>query len=636
MFLLVFVVLGAACSSSSGQPQSGTTPLVVSSTPAVAESEGSSPEVVLESYLQAWREHDWTALAGLVFDTGEDPAAAHLQMYDSLRVTATSTKVDELKIDGRRATATVSVTLSLDRTGDWTYPTTVELIEVDSQWAVEWLPATLYPGLREGRRLVRLRVWPERAALLARDGEPLRVDLPVTAIGLEPGRIEDRDSLLVQLEDLLGVDPQQVADDLDAPGVQADWFVPVATLRTEDYQQLDGNVSALAGVVVREGTDRLGPTDGYAQQVLGATGPITAEQLAQWGEPYDGGSRVGRSGLELAFELELAGTPTAEIRLLDAADTLLSVIERFPGRPPVDVETSLDVAAQAAAEAALDGVEQPAALVAVDAASGQLRAVVSRPIDGFGRAIAGAYPPGSTFKTITAAAFLQGGATPSTSVPCPPRVVVTGLPFSNAGGSSLGTVSLQTAFARSCNTAFVNVATGLAEGALAQAASDFGFGRAYSIGLDTAGGSYPEPVDDAELAASAIGQARVTASPLHMATVAAAIADGTWREPVLVLGPAAEQGGESIKIDPQVVTDLQVLMRAAVTNGTGAAAAGVGGDISGKTGSAEYGNEEPPETHAWFIGYSDGLAFAVLVEGGGGGGAVAAPIAAAFLNALAP
>ena len=309
-------------------------------------------------------------------------------------------------------------------------------------------------------------------------------------------------------------------------------------------------------------------------------------------------------------------------------------MHRFPGDAPRDVTTTIDVQAQAAAEAALDPVTEPAALVALDAATGEVRALVSRPTDEFGRANAGAYPPGSTFKTITAAAYLAAGATPATTVSCPAQAVVEGLPFSNAGGLSLGSVSLQGAYAASCNTAFVNISTLVDATALRDVASLFGFGAEYSIGLTTAGGSLPPPIDDAEHAASSIGQGRVTASPLHMASVAAAVSDGTWRQPTLVIDPAVETTVSSSELTPSVVDSLRALMRSVVTNGTGSAAARAGGDIAGKTGSAEFGDDDPPETHAWFIGYRDDLAFAVLVEGGGAGGQVAAPIAADFLLGL--
>jgi cell division protein FtsI/penicillin-binding protein 2 len=121
-------------------------------------------------------------------------------------------------------------------------------------------------------------------------------------------------------------------------------------------------------------------------------------------------------------------------------------------------------------------------------------------------------------------------------------------------------------------------------------------------------------------------------SPLHMATVAAAVADGTWRPPVVLEG--AKAGAQPSKLDPAVVKSLRTLMAGVVEHGTGVAARTPGREVAGKTGTAEFGNDDPPKTHAWFIGYSGDLAFAVLVEGGGVGGRVAVPLARDFLGRL--
>jgi cell division protein FtsI/penicillin-binding protein 2 len=120
-----------------------------------------------------------------------------------------------------------------------------------------------------------------------------------------------------------------------------------------------------------------------------------------------------------------------------------------------------------------------------------------------------------------------------------------------------------------------------------------------------------------------------------MATVAAAVDAGQWRSPQLFIipTPTAPAGGEPAPLDPAVVADLRVLMRSVVTSGTGTAANVPGTIVSGKTGTAEFGSATPPQTHAWFIGFRGGLAFAVIVEGGGVGGRVAAPLAAKFAAA---
>jgi cell division protein FtsI/penicillin-binding protein 2 len=304
--------------------------------------------------------------------------------------------------------------------------------------------------------------------------------------------------------------------------------------------------------------------------------------------------------------------------------TTLAYVE---GAEPEALETTLDEAVQAAAVEALDGVSEPAALVAVDAPSGEVRAAAwtgEQPI-----ALTGRYPPGSTFKAVVAAALLAEGADPGTPMDCPGDLQLGGRSFTNAGDYGPGEIDLLEAYARSCNTAFAAAAVDLGADTLDAAARWFGFDVNYGAGLPAFGGAFPEPVDTAELAASAIGQGRVEASPLHMAAVAAAARSGTWRAPHLVRGgdvPAHD-------LPAGVVEPLDVLMREVVASGTGTAAAREGEPpVAGKTGSAEFGDGS--RTHAWFIGYRGDTAFAVLVEGGGAGGGVAGPLAERFLAAL--
>jgi cell division protein FtsI/penicillin-binding protein 2 len=123
----------------------------------------------------------------------------------------------------------------------------------------------------------------------------------------------------------------------------------------------------------------------------------------------------------------------------------------------------------------------------------------------------------------------------------------------------------------------------------------------------------------------------VLATPLHMASVAAAVGAGTWRAPRLL---AERDGGPDARLGEGHARSLRELMRAVVTEGTGRAASGIPG-LAGKTGTAEFGLAQPPRTHAWFIGLYEDVGFAVLVEDGGVGGRVAAPLAARFAAQLA-
>ena len=146
------------------------------------------------------------------------------------------------------------------------------------------------------------------------------------------------------------------------------------------------------------------------------------------------------------------------------------------------------------------------------------------------------------------------------------------------------------------------------------------------------------PLTDSETehAADMIGQGKVEASPFNVALASASVAAGRSVSPRLIIDPAKPEPvlGEELPAGP--IAALRGLMRGVVTNGTGSALAGVpGGEVSGKTGTAEFGTEVPPKSHAWFTGYQGDIAFAVLVEDGGFGGQVAAPLAAQFLTALA-
>ena len=265
--------------------------------------------------------------------------------------------------------------------------------------------------------------------------------------------------------------------------------------------------------------------------------------------------------------------------------------------------------------------------------TGQIRAIVSKPDNQFDRAIDGRYPPGSTFKVITSTALLAAGRTGSTPAPCPTISTVDGEKFRNFEGEAPGAIDLAQAFKISCNNAFIGLADQLPTDALAKAAASYGFNVPWSLPVASVGGSYPTPRDRAELAASAIGQGRVLASPLQMASVAAAVASGQWRAPVLTTKPSAPPV-TATPLDPGVVATLRGFMASVEQTGGTAADAGLPSGVFGKTGTAEFGPSTPPETHAWFIGYRGNLAFAVIVEGGGVGGRVAAPLAAKFLDAL--
>src|SRR5215208_7545037 len=234
-------------------------------------------------------------------------------------------------------------------------------------------------------------------------------------------------------------------------------------------------------------------------------------------------------------------TATTEIYTLSLHDALPIC---FAGKDGEALETTIDPRAQEAAEAALAPLTKPAALVALQPSTGELLAVVNHPFDGYNRALLGRYPPGSTFKVVTAGALLASGLRPSDPVACPKEAKVGGRTFGNFEDEVLGQIPFSSAFANSCNTAFVQQAAKRLDGdELVATAAQFGFGIDPSPGIPAVTSRVPAPADRADLAAEAFGQGRVTASPLQMATVAATVARGRWHHPTLVTGEAAKAGG---------------------------------------------------------------------------------------------
>ena len=354
------------------------------------------------------------------------------------------------------------------------------------------------------------------------------------------------------------------------------------------------------------------------------------------------GDDVGVSGLERALNSTLAGQAGGSLTVLDPAGRPAAAVLSANKTDGADLRTTLDLRTQQAGEAALAGVAQAGALVAIDTTTGRVLAAVNHPSGGFGRALAGKGPPGSTFKIVTSAAALIAGVPPATTLDCSATTTVNGRSFKNAENEAPGPIGWQQAFAQSCNTWFVRLQAKVPLATLVSTAALFGFASdadpataeqqaAGVLPIASFGGSYPTPRDRAQAAGQSIGQDLVLASPLQMASVAAAVADGTWRRPVVV-GSATVTHPHP----PGVAGTLRSFMAAVPGPGGTAAKAGLPPGTFGKTGTAETAasNADPKLTDSWFVGYRGTVAFAVEVDRAGFGADVAAPAAARFLRAL--
>jgi cell division protein FtsI/penicillin-binding protein 2 len=334
-----------------------------------------------------------------------------------------------------------------------------------------------------------------------------------------------------------------------------------------------------------------------------------------------------KTGLERIYDTQLTGTSGGRVEVVDrASGTVVRVVRVFPPHPARPVRTTLDLRTQKAAEAALASVSGRAALVVVDTLTGEIRAVANTPVAGVPAAFRDE-APGSTFKVVVAAAALMHGYRPTTQVECPESVVFGGKEF-RIDEPLPARMSLAQAFAVSCNTAFLNVADTFPKGTLRTTSRMFGFGRGPLLPTGAQGGEVPPPSSTSEAYADVIGQGRVEASPLLLASMSAAVASGAWRQPHLVPGHTT-----SAALPAAIVAPLQQMMAGVVTRGT-ARTAGLPAGTHGKTGTAQYGSGSPLPTHAWFTGYRGRLAFCVYLENGESGGRSAAPIAAQLLRSL--
>lgn len=410
--------------------------------------------------------------------------------------------------------------------------------------------------------------------------------------------------------------------------------------------------------------------DAFRFQRVYANGPLYAHVTGHYSVVY------GRTELERAMNTELNGT--ADSLFLRRLQDLVT------GTQPQGavVETTIDPVVQQAAWDALG--DQRGAVVALEPSTGEILALVSKPSydptvlashdtravnDAWAqlnadpseplvnRALRGAtYPPGSTFKVVTAAAALENGMAPDTVIPAP-----TELPLPNSssvlrnfGGSSCsgsGEQTLSDALRISCNTAFGRLGLDLGDDVLRETAEAFGFGSELGVPMTVTKSSFPAEPDRPQTALSAIGQYEVRVTPLQVAMISAAVAnDGVLVRPTAVrsvrdqdLEVITEPGVTELgrAVSPQTASALRDMMVRVVAEGTGRSAQIPGVTVAGKTGTAQTSAEAAP--HAWFTAFAPAedprVAVAVVVEHGGSmgneatGGAVAAPIARAVLEA---
>lgn len=541
----------------------------------------------------------------------------------------------------------------------WTYETTGTLAVDDGRWKSTWSPGLVHPGLDGGNRLTSRRVAAERGELLGQDAEPIVTRRAVVRIGIDKTTIDGvrvADSA-ARLARLVGIDPVTYADKVTEAGPQA--FVEAITFRAKAEDRPSNEaVYAIPGALPIRSEQMLAPNRDFARPIIGSVGEASEEIVQTSLGAVVAGDQVGLSGLQRRYDPQLRGTPGAVVQLVDAAippaassaspsaPTSPSATPSTPPREPVTVfeakptrgqslTTTLSLDLQTLAESTLADVTPASAIVAVRPSSGAVVAAASS-AGGQGNSVAtvGQLAPGSTFKVVSALALMRTGLRPESSVTCSPTVTVDGRRFENYDdypAAAVGDISFETAFAQSCNTAFIAQRDRLEPTGLQQAASSLGLGTDYDIGFPSYFGSVPAGGTETERAAAMIGQGDVQASPLAMAAVAASVVAGETVVPHLIADARATP--QAKPLTAAEASALRRLMTAVVTEGSGAQL----GDLPGptalaKTGTAEYGAGSPLKTHAWMLGAQDDLAVAVFVNDGESGSRTASPLLEQFLR----
>lgn len=564
-----------------------------------------------------------------VSPAAQSDLAAITKGMDGLRPTVTVTAAEQ---DGDQAKATLHVSWPLT-TGQLAYDSSVRLTRQDGVWKPIWSPTVVHPSLTKDARLAHQTTWAKRADITDADGDPLMTYRPVQRIGINKPDIPAKQwpTSAAALAKELDIDPKAYQGKVTAAGKAA--FVEALVVRGDTTA--DHDFAGIPGATSIPDEAILGPTRTFATGLLGTVAPATAEQVAASKGALQGGELVGQSGLQARYDSQLRGKPgeLVVIRARATGSVPDKALYRKDATPGTPLKTTLVPSWQQLAEQTLATTTPASAIVGINPSNGHVLAAATGPANATSAdATLGRYAPGSTFKAVTALALLRSGMTPDSMVNCTSTVTVDGRRFKNYNdfpADRVGRMTLRDAIALSCNTGLIAEHARVDGAKIRDAAASLGLGQDYDAGLPAFFGSAPDPKSVVGLAESMIGQGIIEASPMAMATVAASIQAGHTVRPVL-LPDHQTTTPTAPELTPAEADQLRDMLHAVVTHGSGRMLAGLADGA--KTGTAEYGTDTPPKTHAWMIAYNQQVALATMVVDGNSGSGTAGPLIEAMLR----
>jgi hypothetical protein len=534
-----------------------------------------------------------TAAAAELSDDPSDAREALNAAWAGLQASHVDTQILGSKYTEDTGKVAYRYTWHLPKNRTWTYDGELKMARYEGHWQVRWSTTGLHPRLGEHQTFALRADPPRRAAVNEVGGTDVLAPGYLFHYTLDASRagaylittaraVVDA---LRPLDDTLN-DPQRLAEQASSSAKPLD----LITLRVDDNNHVAPVIGNLPGVAITPRADLL-PTDyRFAPALINQVKKAVIDDLD------------GQAGWRVVS--------------VNQNDVDVAVLHEVEPSPAPSVSISLDRSVQNAAQHAVDGQGRQSMIVVIRPSSGEVLAVAQNAAaDAAGPiAMTGLYPPGSTFKMVTAGAALERDmAGPNTLLGCPSEVDIGHRTIPNYGGFDLGVVPMSRAFASSCNTTFAELASRMPPRGLTQAAARYGIGLDYQMdGIPTVTGSVPPTVDLAERTEDGFGQGRVLASPFGMALVAATVAAGKTPVPRLIERRPTTVTGDTAPITEKMLEGLRPMMRLVVTNGTGKDAADCGA-VFGKTGEAEFNGG----SHSWFAGYRGDMAFAALIVGGG-------------------
>jgi len=567
-------------------------------------------------------------------------------------------------------------------------------------WYLQVINHELYLTQSEKNRIRYIPITPARGPLYDCNGELLVDNRPAFCISVLRQEVDEVGPLLDRLASLLGVDRDALQKRWDA-GKKFPRYRPVPLVDDvpwDEMEKVQENSVDLPGVITEVRPLRSYPYGELAAHLFGYLGEITESDLQEVDEDrYRPGDYIGQSGLEKYLEGYLQGQPGERLVEVDVKGKELRILRTQEPTPGSRVFLTINLEVQKAVEEAFG--DQAGAAVVLDVSNGEVIAMTSRPsfdpaafargISGKewielvqnsrhplqNKAIQGQYPPGSTFKIVTALAALRSGAiTPQTTVDCFGSFALGARNFRCWKKTGHGRTDLKKALKESCDVYFYKIGMDTGIDAISETAHQLGLGEPLGFALPgEKGGLVPdrqwkkrrfgERWYDGETVIAAIGQGYVLATPLQLAVMTAAVANGgDVLRPHLVKRIEDLTGQMQYEAVPEVLhrtrwkeADLNAVrkgLEAAVNepHGTAGASKLKQMEVAGKTGtaqvvklrdeiskSAEHTIPYRFRDHALFVAYAPAdkpkIAVAVVVEHGSHGGGVAGPVAKAAIEA---